>query len=189
MNLLGIMGSPRKGGNSDLLLDQALLGAEDAGANAEKINLMDLKIVPCLEIYACLKNGECSIKDDMRGLYQRLIDCERLILAAPIFFYGVPATAKAFIDRCQAIWVRKHVLKKPFPSEGNRKGAFISVGATKGKRLFEGSVIMMKYFFEALDMVYADDLLVRGVDQKGEIRAHEVTLKEAYELGKRLVSG
>ena len=125
----------------------------------------------------------------MRGLYQRLIDCERLIVAAPIFFYGVPATAKAFIDRCQAIWVRKHILKMPFPSEGNRKGAFISVGATRGKKLFEGSIVMMRYFFEALDMVYAENLLVRGVDQKGEIRKHAEKLQEAHELGKRLVLG
>jgi multimeric flavodoxin WrbA len=189
MNLIGIMGSPRKGGNSDILLDQALLGAGEAGATVEKISLLELKIVPCLEIYACLKDGQCSIKDDMRGLYQRLIDCERLIVAAPIFFYGVPATAKAFIDRCQAIWVRKHILKMPFPSEGNRKGAFISVGATQGKKLFEGSIVMMRYFFEALDMVYAENLLVRGVDQKGEIRKHEEKLQEAHELGKRLVLG
>ncbi len=188
MNLLGILGSPRKGGNSDLLLDQALRGAKYAGAETEKICLIDLKIAPCLEIYACLKDGECSIKDDMRGLYQRLIDCERLIVAAPIFFYGVPATTKAFIDRCQAIWVRKHILKMPFPSEENRKGAFISVGATRGKKLFEGSIVMMRYFFGALDMVYAEDLLIRGVDQKGEIRNHEEKLQEAYELGTRLVS-
>ena len=188
MDLIGIMGSPRKGGNSEILLDQALSGAKESGAMVEKVQLLDRKITPCLEIYACLKDGECALKDDMRRLYQRMIECDRLILSAPIFFYGVPATAKAFIDRCQALWVRKHILKRPYPSRGVRKGAFISVGATRGKRLFEGPVLMMKYFFEALDMAYVEDLLVRGVDKKGEIREHPDEMQRAYDLGRRLAT-
>lgn len=186
MEFLGIMGSPRKGGNTDILLDHSLKGAKDAGAKVEKIYLVDLKILPCLEIYACLKGGECAIKDDMRELYKKLIQCNRLIIGAPIFFYGVSATTKAFIDRCQALWVRKNILKIPFPCAGDRKGAFISVGATRGKRLFEGSVLMMKYFFEAIDMSYAGELLVRGIDKKGEILEHRDELDKAYELGRSL---
>jgi multimeric flavodoxin WrbA len=186
MFTLGIMGSPRKGGNTDILLDYALQGARDSGAEVEKVYLVDLKILPCLEIYACLKDGECAIKDDMVDLYKKLTQCERLILGAPIFFYGVPATTKAFIDRCQAMWVRRYILNMSFPSSGNRKGGFISVGATKGRRLFEGSSLMMKYFFKAIDMVYSAELFVRGVDKKGDILYHEEELERAYELGKSI---
>ena len=91
---------------------------------------------------------------------------------------------KALIDRCQALWVRKNVLKT-LP-DSNKKGAFIGVGATKGKQLFDGSILVIKYFFQSFGAEYADELLVRGVDKKGEIKEHPDLLKEAFALGERL---
>jgi len=109
-----------------------------------------------------------------------------VIIASPMFFYGLSAQAKALIDRCQALWARKHILKQSLP-DGGRKGAFIAVGATKGKRLFEGPIFTVKYFFEAIGVEYAGELLIRGVDARGEIKGHPTALTEAFELGKKLV--
>lgn len=181
------MGSPRRGGNTDLLLDEALKGAQSTGAQVEKLILSELHITPCLEHYVCLRAGECDIEDDMVWVYPKLVEADVLLLASPIFFYGLTAQAKALIDRCQALWVRKYRLKRA--TAPGRRGAFIAVGATKGKRLFDGVVLTVKYFFDAADVAYSGELLIRGVDKKKEIRQHPIALKEAFDLGRRLAQG
>lgn len=186
LKLLAVQGSPRKGGNTEILLDEAIRGACEAGAQVEKVELRLLRITPCMELYECKKNGQCAIKDDMTGLYAKMDKSHRLILASPIFFYTVSAHVKSFIDRCQAGWARRYVLGERISSPVQRKGAFIAVGATRGKRLFDGVKLTVKYFFEAIDMTYADELLVRGVDEKGEILKYPEHLQAAYELGHRM---
>lgn len=188
MKVLGIMGSPRRQSNTDILLDKALEGAKEAGAEVEKVLASKLKISPCLEIYACLKDGNCSIKDDMQLLYKKLIEADHIIFASPIFFYGVTSQAKAIIDRCQALWVRKHVLKVG-GDDRVRGGLFISVGATRGERLFDGAVLTVKYFFDAVDVKYSGDLLVRGIDDKAQIEEHPTALEDAFRLGQELIRG
>ena len=186
MKVLGIMGSPRIKSNTDLLLDEALRGAKSQGAEVEKIVVDKLKISPCKEYLGCFRDGNCVIRDDMDAIYPKLLEADVVIIASPMFFYGLSAQAKALIDRCQALWARKHILKQSLP-DGGRKGAFIAVGATKGKKLFEGPILTVKYFFEAIGVVYAEELLIRGVDARGEIKEHPTALTEAYELGKKLV--
>jgi len=185
VKVLGIMGSPRIKGNTDLLLDEALKGAKIQGAEVEKLVVDKLKIAPCKEYLGCFKDGNCVIRDDMDEIYPKLLGADVVVIASPMFFYGVSSQAKALIDRCQALWARKHILKQSLPNAG-RKGAFIAVGATKGKRLFEGAILTVKYFFEAIGVEYADELLVRGVDARGEIKEHPIALSDAFELGKRL---
>lgn len=189
MKVLGIMGSPRRESNTEILLDQALRGAGEAGAEVEKVVVSKLKIAPCLEIYACRKDGNCAIKDDMQPLYKKLLEADHVIFASPMFFYGVTSQAKAVIDRCQALWVRKHVLGVGKEDKRERKGVFISVGATRGARLFDGAVLTVKYFFDAIGVKYAGDLLVRGIDDKGQIREHPTALEDAFRLGQELVRG
>ena len=186
MKVLGIMGSPRIKGNTDLLLDEALKGAKSQGAETEKIILDKLQIAPCREYYGCLKDGNCVIRDDMDDIYPRLLGADVIIVASPIFFYTVSAQVLAFISRCQALWARKYILKNlDIPL---RKGAFIAVGATRGERLFEGPKLTMKYFFQTINAEYTDELLIRGVDKRGEIKEHPTALTEAFELGKRLAA-
>jgi len=180
------MGSPRRRGNTDFLLDEALKGARSGGAEVEKLAVEELEIAPCREIYACLKDGHCAIEDDMQQVYPKLLEVEGLILASPIFFYGLTSQVKALIDRCQALWVMKH--KRAAPAK-KRKGAFIAVGATRGERLFDGAVLTVKYFFDAIDVEYSGDLLIRGVDKKGHVRKQPAALAQAFELGKSLVPG
>jgi len=185
LRILGIMGSPRLGGNTDLLLDAALSGARSQGAEVEKIVVDKLNISPCREHYGCLEDGNCIIRDDMDALYPKLLDADGIVVASPMFFYGITAQLKALIDRCQALWARKHVLKQSWPGAG-RKGAFIAVGATRGETLFDGSIATVKYFFKTIGVEYAQELLIRGVDQKGDIQKHPSALKDAFELGQRL---
>jgi multimeric flavodoxin WrbA len=188
MRVLAILGSPRRGGNTEILLDEATRGAQEHGGACEKVVLRDLKIRPCLEIYQCAKAGVCAIQDDMQALFGKITEAERLIIASPIFFYSVSALTKAMIDRCQSLWMKKYVLKLPLSRFADRRGAFISVAATRGKKLFDGVRLTMRYFFDAIDVVYSDELLVRGVDEKGAIRGRRETLEEAYALGARLVA-
>ncbi|KPK24649.1 MAG: hypothetical protein AMJ70_01365 [Dehalococcoidia bacterium SG8_51_3] len=184
MKVLGIMGSPRLKGNTDLLLDEALKGAQSRQAEVEKLIVDKMKITPCKEYYACLKDGNCVMRDDMDTIIPKLIEVDGIIVASPMFFYGVTAQLKALIDRCQALWVRRNILKT-IP-DSNKRGVFIGVGATKGKQLFDGSVLVIKYFFQAFGAEYVDELLVRGVDKRGEIKEHPDLLKKAFELGERL---
>jgi len=180
------MGSPRRKGNTDLLLDEALKGAESQGAETEKIIVDRLEIAPCREYYGCLRDGNCVIRDDMDWIYPKLIDADVVIVASPIFFYGLTSQVKALIDRSQALWARRYILKQGPPDSG-RKGAFIAVGATRGEKLFDGAILTVKYFFQTIGVKYADELLVRGVDKRGEIKQHPAALSDAFELGRRLV--
>jgi len=186
LKVLGIMGSPRIKGNTELLLDEALKGSLSQQAEVEKIVVDKLKITPCREYYGCLQDGNCVIRDDMDDIYPKLLGADAIIVASPIFFYAVSAQMLAFISRCQALWARKYVLKNlDVPL---RKGAFIAVGATRGEKLFEGPILTVKYFFKAINVEYADELLIRGVDKRGEIKEHPTALADAFEVGKRLVS-
>ena len=185
MKVLGIMGSPRIKGNTDLLLDEALKGAQSQQAEVEKIVVDKLKISPCREYYGCLQDGKCVIRDDMDDIYPKLLSADAIIVASPIFFYALSAQLKALIDRCQALWAKKYVLKNlDVPL---RKGALIAVGATKGDKLFDGPIMTMKYFFKAINAEYTDELLIRGVDKRGEIKEHPTALADAFQLGGRLV--
>jgi len=189
MKVLGIMGSPRRQSNTEILLDKALEGAKEAGAEVERVLVSKLKISPCLEIYACRKDGNCAIRDDMQSLYKKLLEADHIVFASPIFFYGVTSQAKALIDRCQALWVRRHVLGMGREDKRVRRGVFISVGATRGTKLFDGAVLTVKYFFDAIGVKYSGDLLVRGIDNKSQIEEHPAALEDAFRLGQELVRG
>lgn len=188
MKVLGIWGSPRVGGNTQILLDTLLQGAQAAGGEVEKVELRKLKISPCLEIYKCTETGECPIKDDMLQLYPKLLAADAVVLASPIFFYGVTAQAKAMIDRTQAFWARRYVLKKDFPGP-ERQGVLLATAATKGKHVFVGARLATYYFFDAINVRYAAEILVREVDEKGAILHKPDVLAQAEELGRRLGRG
>ncbi len=190
MKVLGIFGSPRVGGNTDLLLERFLEGAESKGAQIIRLYLRDKSFSPCLEIYACLKDGECCLQDDMQEIYSLLREADVIALASPIFFYGVSAHAKAMIDRCQTFWVEKYILKRPIRPQGReRKGVFLSVAGSRGERAFEGAHLTVKYFFDCLEVDFHRSLLYRRIDRKGEIQNHPAALSEAYSLGAEMAEG
>jgi multimeric flavodoxin WrbA len=189
MKVLGIYGSPREAGNSDLLLDQVLEGAKSAGAEITRIYVRDLKISGCQECGGCDKTGECVNSDGMDSVYPLLWDTPIIFLSSPIFFYGFPAQAKMLVDRSQALWSKRMLEKTP---EGRKsydhgRGYLIAVGATKGKNLFEGVELTAKYFFDALDKHYEGGLFFRAVEGRGDISQNPTALQEAHELGKKAV--
>lgn len=191
VKVLGILGSPRRGGNTDLLLDRALAGAKEAGAKIEKIVLCDYQISGCIECNDCYESGSCTIGDEMDLVYTAIETADRIILASPMFFMGVTAQTKAVIDRCQCYWALKYILKEKFPRPDNapaRYGTFIGVGGTKGQNLFDGTILTLKYFFDSIDTRPLEDLyvLVRSVDASGDVLEHEDALRSAYESGKAL---
>ena len=189
LKILAIYGSPRRKGNTALLLKKAVQGAKEAGAKVEEVVLRDLKMSPCLEIYGCKKDGRCAIKDDFQNVYDQILSCRGLMLASPIFFYTVSAHTKILMDRCQSFWVKKYWIEEtPFGKlETKRKGLFISVGATKGKKLFAGVRLTVKYFFETFDAELWRALLYRGLDFEGDVLKHPNYLDEAYAAGKEIV--
>jgi multimeric flavodoxin WrbA len=186
--IVAIYGSPRRRGNTATLLKHAVQGAVDAGAQVNEIILRDLKMSPCLEIYACKKEGKCAIKDDFHNVVDQILSADGLILASPIFFYTVSAHTKILMDRCQSLWVKKYWIDKvPFGQwEPKRKGLFISVGATKGKKLFNGVLLTVKYFFDVLDMELFKSLLYRSLEFEDDVLKHPEFLEEAYKAGKAL---
>ena len=129
------------------------------------------------------------VDDDMQSVYPRLVEAEVIILASPIFFYGITSQAKALIDRCQAMWCRRFLDKtraKERTYPGGR-GYLLAAGATKGGNLFQGAELVAKYFFDALDMSYEGGVMVKSVDKTGDILKRPDVLKQAFELGKAAV--
>ncbi|WP_136798367.1 MULTISPECIES: flavodoxin family protein [Desulfosediminicola] len=189
MQIVAIYGSPRRDGNSAALLKKAVEGARRQGAEVDEIYLRDYKISPCLEIYQCIKTGECAIRDDFPKILEKLEASDGIMLASPIFFYTVSAHTKIFMDRCQSLWVRKYWIEKQEmgKTRETRKALFISTGATEGKRLFDGAILTVKYFFDVLDAGLWRSVLCRGVDRKGDIDRRQDYLDEAFEAGKELV--
>lgn len=170
MFALGLQGSPRKKGNSDLLLAMFMEALQHKGADTHTIQVCRRHIEPCKELTVCEKKGYCPIDDDMgQEIYGLLRQADIIVAAAPIFFYNVPAQLKALIDRCQTLWARKYTLKLKDPGHAVRRGFLLGVGATRGKQLFDGMHLTAKYFFDAAAAVYAGSLTFHGVEGRGAI--------------------
>jgi len=189
LKVLGISASPREGGNSDLLLREALAGAQDAGGQAEYLSLRGLSIAPCAECNACARTGLCRIQDDYQAAMAKMLEADRLIFATPVFFMAVSAQAKLLIDRCQCLWSRKYVLKQPlFAEPRDRRALVIAVGGSKSRKMFESVRLTMKYYLDAIGCAYAANLFVNQVDGPGEILKHAEVLAEARRLGRALLA-
>jgi multimeric flavodoxin WrbA len=187
---LGIYGSPRKGGNTDQLLDKALEGAQSAGAEISRVYARDLNMSGCIECGGCDETGKCVVEDDMQSVYPLLDEADVIFLASPIFFYGVTAQAKALVDRSQANWAKRMLEKTPSErkSHDSGRGYLIAVGATRGENLFEGAILTAKYFYDALDMSYEGGIFFRSLEKKTAVKEHPETLQEAFNLGRKAVS-
>ena len=191
VRVLAIHGSPRKNGNTDILLERILTGASDAGAEVSHIRAAGLKISPCVGCGGCEKKGRCVIDDAMQDVYPQLEYSHRIIVSSPVYFYGVTAQLKVLIDRCQVFWSRKYLGFEPPPVRIDgieRKGLVVSVAATKGAKVFDGVLLTAKIFFDALNIDTVEEILIRGVDHKGDILKRQDVLENAYESGKRLGS-
>ena len=188
LKILGIAGSPRRNGNTDHLLQQVMGGAASQGVKTKTVVLSELNISPCRHCDGCIKTGKCIINDDMQWLHTDLRETDRIVLASPIFFMGVTAQTKAMIDRCQALWVIKYILKLPVAinPDKERLGIFISVGGTKLRNLFEPAKATVRSWFTTLDIKYAGALVFSGIDESRSIHLHPTALKDAFSIGQKL---
>lgn len=183
MNILVILGSPRKGGNSETAATTVVNELDhQLNASVEYVRLAELNVSPCIGCGGCEKTGECVVKDDMAEIYLKLDEADIVILSAPTYFYGLSAQIKGCIDRIQARWSRKYLLKVNVRKDDLRRGYLICTAATRGKKLFDGSVLVAKSFFDAIDVDYGGALLIRGVDERGALRDNldEIDRAQAY---------
>ncbi|MDD5747506.1 MAG: flavodoxin family protein [Actinomycetota bacterium] len=189
IKVVGLSTSPRREGNTAMLLERALEGALSMGASVLRIDTAQLEINPCRACNACFKTGKCVQDDDMQEIYPLLETHGIIILAAPIFSMGICAQGKALIDRLQCFWARKSILKKEIVSKDLRdlrRGLWISTAGSNRSRVFEGAFPTVSYFFAMLDIRSFERLLFRGVDEKGAIRDVPGALEQAEEMGRKL---
>ncbi len=189
MHTLIILGSPRKNGNSETLAQSVASGIlQIPDTTVEFIRLNDLRISPCQGCGGCNKTSICVIEDDMTALYEKVDLCDHLILVSPIYFYGLSAQCKAFVDRFQARWARKYLLGIRFRNDEHRQGILLATAATEGKKVFDGALLTAHIFFDALDLECGESLLVRGVDQRGAMHKQLETLEQAVILGRKIAN-
>ncbi len=185
--IVGINGSPRKG-NSFLLLKAFLDGAKDSGNDTLLIDSCKIDISPCHECGYCMKNKICRLKDSMNDYLKILSKCEHIAVASPVFFFGISAQLKIFIDRCQPLWAKKYIFKEDLSKNFHfqRKGFFFSTGGFNKNITFKGGELVVATFFDTLSVKFENKILVTSLEEKGEIKTKPDILKQAYNMGKTL---
>lgn len=187
MKLLVLLGSPRKGANGETLVQKIAEVVEQGGWTIEYIRLNDLNVRPCQGCGGCEKTGNCVIEDDMTEIYQAADSADRIIMVSPVYFYGLSAQCKISGDRFQAKWARKYLLKERYREGEGRKGYLLSTAATKGQKIFDCSILTAKYIYDAMDVEYGGDFLVKGIDKRKAVLEVPDELKRAEQFGKDLL--
>lgn len=174
--VLILSGSPRKGGNSDLLCDEFMRGAKEAGHEVEKIRVQEKKVSYCIACYACRETGNCAIKDDMAEIMQKIIDCDVLVLASPVYFYSIDAQLKAVIDRSVCRWAEVK----------NKEMYYIMTAADGERSAMDTTLACFRGYADCVDGAVEKGIVYgTGVYQAGEIKDTKY-MQEAYEMGKRV---
>lgn len=174
--ILILSGSPRKNGNSDMLCDEFMKGAVEAGHTVEKIRVAEKKIGYCRACYACKETGVCVIKDDMAEVLQKMIDADVLVLASPVYFYSVDAQLKALIDRTVARWLE--VKDKEF--------YYIVTAADEELSSADTTLACFRGYADCVEGAKEMGVIYgMGTYQKGEIK-DKAAMVEAYETGRNV---
>ncbi len=172
--ILILSGSPRKGGNSDLLCDEFMKGAMEAGHHVEKIRVQEKKIAYCVACYACVDKGICAIQDDMAEIMQKMIDCDVMVLASPVYFYSIDAQLKAVIDRSVCRWTEVK----------NKEFYYIATCADAEKESVETTLACFRGYADCVEGAVEKGVIYgTGVYQAGEVKGTKA-MQEAYEMGK-----
>ena len=174
MNILILSGSPRKGGNTDLLVEAFAKGASQKH-HVEVVSVHDYKVNPCMGCNACFKNkaNVCVQKDDMTIIYEKMANVDMLVIASPVYFYGLSAQLKAVIDRFH------NPIRDTFRL---KKMALLLVGAATLPELFDSILAQYRLCLNFFKLEDVGHVLVRGVKDKGDIRNTDA-LQEAFHLG------
>jgi len=177
LKILGIVCSPRSGGNTEILVRKALESAEKEGAEVEAWSVAGKDLKPCDHCLSCIKTGQCHIKDDMQALYPKMIEADGIVLGSPVYFWSITAQAKTVIDRTYA-------LRRPTNRLEGKVGGAIAVAGRRGQ---VEALTVMNNFFLGQGMIPAG----LGVDgrgsEKGDIEKDERAMTGAAGLGRRIV--
>ncbi|MBN1192704.1 MAG: flavodoxin family protein [Coriobacteriia bacterium] len=185
--VLGIAGSPRRGGNSDRLLESALAGAREAGARTDTLVASESGIEPCTGCNSCSVDGECVQIDGGRELYDAIDSADAIIVSSPVFFATVPSGLKAVYDRMQPYWARTHVLGQPRPA--CRPGAILLVRGGGDPYGFDCAEAVTRSVFAVLGIDVLGTVAVTGVDGSADMDTHLDALEEAKNLGRAVAEG
>lgn len=178
MKVIIISGSPRIGGNSDVLCDEFLKGAKEAGCEAEKISLAKIELRPCIACYACGKTGKCIQKDGMEEILEKLIQSDVIFLATPVYFYSMNAQMKMFIDRSLP---RYQEIK-------NKDFYFAVTAADPNHEAMEATIAGFRGYIACLPGAKEKNVFYgTGAWQKGDILGLPVR-KKVYEAGKNIMN-
>jgi multimeric flavodoxin WrbA len=182
--VLGIVGSPRRRGNTDTIVDHILKGAGEAGARVEKVALRDLSIAPCEACYSCETTGRCMHKDDMESLFEKMDACGVWVLGTPVYWWGPTAQMKAFVDR----WFAKSASRDDRDIlSGRRVVLALPLGDTDPKTARH----VVGMFKDALEYVKSDlfeCVLATGAYDVGDVEKQGDVLEKARRAGGRAVS-
>jgi multimeric flavodoxin WrbA len=188
MQIVGIYGSPRKGGNTDRMMDAFLEGALEAGASVERVYVRRLKMQGCVGCGGCDETGACVVDDGMQPVYPLLEAADGVVVASPIYFYNVTGQLKLLIDRCQALFMKKQLEAPDGKAHGQtkpKKGFLLSAAATRGKRLFDCALLTMHYFLDALGGQLVGDLCFRELEGKTDVTKAPELLARCREAGRQ----
>jgi len=190
MFVMAFSASPRKGGNTEILLDEVIDGLQAGGAEVGRIRTHELDIHPCAGCGGCETLGRCVVEDRFQDIFDQLIACDGVVFTTPLYFMNVPAWGKALIDRCQAFWAAKYSMGLDLFGGRKRPGLLVSCSGARhgpgGANVFRGIEDTMNYVFDALGLEMMDHLLFTGVDAKGEISGNPDALKQARERGLKM---
>ncbi len=177
MKIVGFIGSPRRGGNTDLAVSRVLEGAAAQRNAMEKVYLYDFEISPCLDCRGCKNEpNRCVLKDGMQQLYPKLEDAEVVIFGTPLYWYGPSAKMKLFFDRL-----------RPFVASGKLQGkkAVLVAPSEEGAEACRFLVGMFELSFEYLGVAFVGKILPTA-SERGDVAKQTQTLNEAFDLGKSL---
>jgi multimeric flavodoxin WrbA len=193
MKVLGIGGSPRVNGNTDVILAAIISGAEEAGAETDLVHLRDYCITPCIGCEQCRKDLTCSrFLDGMHLLYPMVDEADALVLGSPTYNYNVPAEMKAFIDRLYPYYVFTDDRPRKYSSRLSDRPRIAAVFAVceqtdPSEKGF--ALEAMSRPLAALGYEVRDKFPVKGYFDRGSVRGDESVMKKAYEMGYRMGSG
>ncbi|WP_088225127.1 flavodoxin family protein [Desulfosporosinus sp. FKB] len=174
--VLVLSASPRKGGNSDLLCDQFMLGANEAGHQTEKIFLRDKKIGYCTGCESCYTNHNCVQKDDMAEILEKIINAEVIVMATPVYFYTMNVQMKTLIDRTVSKY--QEITGKEF--------YFIVAAADSSEQAMERTLDGFRGFTFCLNDAKEKGVVYGvGAWHKGDIKG-SAAMKQAFEMGKNI---
>ncbi|MCK4911849.1 MAG: flavodoxin family protein [Thermodesulfovibrionales bacterium] len=189
MKIIAFNGSPRKGGNTEELLNAAIRGAasDSDKQDVRVFRLQDMDITGCLNCGECNETGICIVEDDFQEVADVIRKADRIIFASPVFFMGISAQAKALVDRCQSFWCEKFLLEREIPAgEAGRKGLVLMVGGMKSDKGINCAASQGVAFLRTVSVPESETLKYMGVDNMGDILKHPTAIKEAEEAGQRL---